>query len=120
MIASALAMAAGDNWGCATIKTDSPTEFARHWNPNRANQFFWIDDAFGTTQYQAYLVDEWNRALPQIAVALRRGAKFVLTSRDYIWSDAQQDLKLRDLTALEDHQVTTSRPAARPENSDEM
>jgi hypothetical protein len=105
MIASALAMAAGDNWGCATIKTDSPTEFARHWNPNRANQFFWIDDAFGTTQYQAYLVDEWNRALPQIAVALRRGAKFVLTSRDYIWSDAQQDLKLRDLTALEDHQV---------------
>jgi len=35
---------------------------------------------------------KWNRALPQIAVALRRGAKFVLTSRDYIWSDAQQDL----------------------------
>jgi len=53
MIASALAMAAGEQLGCATIKTDSPTEFARHWNPNRANQFFWIDDAFGTTQYQA-------------------------------------------------------------------
>jgi len=105
MIASALSVAALDSWDCSTIKADSPTSFADHWNPHTAKQFFWIDDAFGTTQYQDHLVDEWNRTLPRVGAALRLGAKFVLTSRDYIWHEARLTLKLRELAALEDHQV---------------
>lgn len=105
MIASALSVAALDAWGCPTIKADSPAAFSDHWNPHATSQFFWIDDAFGTTQCQDRIVDQWNRVLPRVAAALKRGTRFVLTSRDYIWHEARSDLKLRELTELEDRQV---------------
>ena len=73
MIASALAMAAVDQWALPAIKVDAPEVFRTHWNPHDRHQFFWIDDAFGTTQYQLRLADDWNRILPQLRAAIAGG-----------------------------------------------
>src|SRR5262249_15891914 len=50
-IAASLALGAIDIWGCSTLKVRDADEFRKHWNPHEPKQFFWIDDAFGTTQY---------------------------------------------------------------------
>jgi hypothetical protein len=105
MIASSLAMSALDQWRCPTVKADSPDLFISHWNPHEPGQFFWIDDAFGTTQYQLRLADQWNRVLPQLRAAIERRTRVVMTSRDYIWKAAREDLKLSDFEPLESSQV---------------
>jgi hypothetical protein len=105
MIASALAMAAIDQWGLPAIKVDAPDIFRTHWNPHDRHQFFWIDDAFGTTQYQLRLADDWNRILPQLRASIAGGTRVVMTSRDYIWRAASRDLKLTDFEPLETSQV---------------
>ena len=84
-IASLLAMAALDQWNVSTLKLDDPGEVAVRWNPNEP-QFFWLDDAFGVTQYEDFLVHRWNHILPQIRPMLQNGAKIVMTSRDYIYN----------------------------------
>lgn len=43
------------------------------------DQFFWLDDAFGPTQYESMAADAWNRVTPSIAAALRGGARLVVT-----------------------------------------
>ena len=103
-IAATLAVAAMDTWHLDAAKADSVSVFLDHWNPDH-NQFFWIDDAFGTTQYQAALADDWNRVLTQLASAVSKGAKIVMTSRDYIWQDARRALKLNSFLPLRDNQV---------------
>ncbi len=105
MIAATLAMAALDQWSCPTVKANSPEEFLAHWNPGESRQFFWIDDAFGTTQYQPRLSDGWNRVFGQAGAAVGRGTRIVMTSRDYIWAAARRDLKLSDFEPLESSQV---------------
>jgi len=92
-IASLLAMAALDQWSASTLKLDDPGKVAEHWNPDEPSQFFWLDDAFGVTQYEDFLVHRWNHILPQIRPMLRKGAKIVMTSRDYIYNRARKDLK---------------------------
>src|SRR3984885_2680732 len=92
-IASLLAMAALDQWNASTLKLDEPEEVKDHWNPDEPSQFFWIDDAFGVSQYEAPLVHSWNHRLPQIKAMLKKGARIVLTSRDYIYNRARKDLK---------------------------
>jgi hypothetical protein len=62
-IASMLSMGALDQWGASTLKVDEPGKVVEHWNPHESSQFFWIDDAFGVTQYESYLVHGWNHAL---------------------------------------------------------
>ncbi len=119
-IASLLAMAALDQWNASTLKIDDPDKVVEHWNPDEPSQFFWVDDAFGVTQYESYLVYRWNHILPQIRTMLRKGAKIVLTSRDYIYNRARKDLKesafplmreshvvidVHDLTADEKRQI---------------
>ena len=81
-IASLLAMAALDQWNASTLKLDDPGQVTEHWNPDEPSQFFWLDDAFGVTQYEDFLVRRWNHILPQIRPMLRKGAKIVMTSRD--------------------------------------
>lgn len=93
LIAASLAMAAIDNWQCVTVQAKDPNELLAHWDPDEPNQFFWIDDAFGATYYDKSLGNEWAHALPQIAAAIKKGAKIVITSRDYIYSDASKALK---------------------------
>lgn len=105
MIASALAAASIDMWGCRPIRAETPDAFIASWNPNEPDQFFWFDDAFGSTQYRQHRADEWNVALPQLRAAITRGARFVMTSRDYIWADARNDLKLSAFSPLETGQV---------------
>ncbi len=92
-IASMLAMAAVDQWGAFTIKTDTVAKLVDHWNSDNPSQLFWIDDAFGITQYDSTQVREWNRILPHIKAMLDQGVKIVMTSRDYIYSAARHDLK---------------------------
>jgi energy-coupling factor transporter ATP-binding protein EcfA2 len=92
-IASMLAMAAIDQWGLSTVKLDSPEQLNIHWNPEDPTQFFWIDDAFGMTQYESILVTNWNHKLVQVRSMLQQGIKIVMTSRDYIYRRARADLK---------------------------
>ena len=92
-IASLLAMAALDNWKAPMLKIDDPTGVVDHWNPDEPSQFFWVDDAFGVTQYEVLRVRRWNHILPQLNAMLREGAKIVMTSRDYIYNRARKDLK---------------------------
>ncbi len=119
-IASMLSMGALDQWGASTLKLDDAEKVIERWNPDEPSQFFWIDDAFGVTQYESHLVHGWNHALPMVRTMLRKGAKIVMTSRDYIYRRARNDLKegafpllqesqvvidVRDLTAEEKQQI---------------
>lgn len=107
-IASMLSMAALDQWGCSTLKLDDPGKVIEHWNPIEPEsepQFFWIDDAFGVMQYESYLVHRWNHALPQVKAMLRTGTKIVMTSRDYIYNRARNDLKESAFPLLRESQV---------------
>ena len=104
-IASMLAMAALDQWGCSTLKLDDPRKVVEHWNPDEPSQFSWVDDAFGVMQYESFLVHGWNHTLPQVKAMLRKGAKIVLTSRDYIYRRARNDLKEGAFPLLRESQV---------------
>ena len=104
-IASQLTMAALDQWGAQTYKLDSPTELRQHWNTHEEDQFFFIDDAFGTTQYNTHLAENWNRELPRLRSMLKDGVKIVLTSRDYIYQRALKDLKTSELPLLTEAEV---------------
>lgn len=104
-IAAALALAAADKWSCELVRVTEPREFTEHWNPNNPEQFFWVDDAFGSTQYERDLALAWNRVFPALESALKKGAKAVFTSRDYVYTDAMKDLKDLALPELRDSQV---------------
>ncbi|MFE0962561.1 nSTAND3 domain-containing NTPase [Streptomyces fungicidicus] len=105
VIAETLAMTALDTWGCLTVKAHNAVELVRHWNPHEPNQFFWIDDAFGTVRHERHLTDDWSRHMRQVMAAIRGGAKVVLTSRDYIYRDARPYLKESAHPLLHEQQV---------------
>lgn len=104
-IAAALAVGALDEWGCSTIKVRDADDFVRHSNPNEPKQFFWVDDAFGATQIDWQSTFGWNRAFPHVQAAIRRGAKVVFTSRDYIYRSAKSALKQSALPIIQESQV---------------
>jgi hypothetical protein len=104
-IASMLAMAAADNWGSSVLKLADPGKVVEHWNVEEPTQFFWIDDAFGVTQYESSLVHGWNHSLVQIKAMLRQGVKIVMTSRDYIYNRARNDLKGSTFPLISESQV---------------
>lgn len=104
-IAAALAVGALDEWGCSTIKVRDADDFVRHSNPHEPKQFFWVDDAFGATQIDWQTTIGWNRAFPHVQAAIRRGAKVVFTSRDYIYRSAQSILKKSALPVIHESQV---------------
>lgn len=103
-IAASLAVGALDHWRSPTIRISTPEELTVHWNTHD-RQFFWVDDAFGQTQYQRQTVDAWNRQLPLMAAAIKRGARFLLTSRTYIWRAAHRDLKTSAFPLFNQSQV---------------
>ena len=104
-IASMLSMGALDQWGASTLKLDDAEKVVERWNPDEPSQFFWVDDAFGVTQYESFLVNGWNHALPMINTMLRKRAKIVMTSRDYIYKRARNDLKEGAFPLLRESQV---------------
>jgi hypothetical protein len=103
-IGASLAVGAADIWQCPTIRATSPEEVKQHLNPNLA-QFFWIDDAWGSTQYQNQVVEAWNKVFPLMQGAMHKGTRFLITSRDYIWNAAKLDLKIQALPVLGKSQV---------------
>lgn len=103
-IGASLALGAADLWNCFTIKSTSPDHLERHIDPN-GGQFFWIDDAWGSTQYQRERTEAWNQVFPLMQGAIKRGSRFLITSRDYIWRAAQKELKLQALPVLTKSQV---------------
>lgn len=104
-IAAALAVGALDEWGCSTVKIRDADDFVKHSNPHEPKQFFWIDDAFGTTQIDSSITTGWNRVFPHINAAIRRGARIVFTSRDYIYSSALKYLKESALPVMKESKV---------------
>lgn len=103
-IGAGLALGAADAWKSHTIKATSPQELKDRINPDES-QFFWIDDAWGSTQYQRDRTEAWNQVFPLVQAALKRGSRFLFTSRDYIWNSAKQELKLQSLPVLQKSQV---------------
>ncbi|MET4212461.1 hypothetical protein, partial [Bradyrhizobium sp. LA2.1] len=103
-IGASLALGANDIWKCSTIKSTSPEHLEKHLD-SKGSQFFWIDDAWGSTQYQRDRVEAWNQIFPLMQGALKRGTRFLLTSRDYIWNSAKAELKLQAFPILRKSQV---------------
>jgi hypothetical protein len=104
-VASMLAMAAADKWKSSVLKLADPAKVVERWNVDEPSQFFWIDDAFGVTQYESPLVHGWNHSLVQVKTMLRQGCKIVMTSRDYIYNRARHDLKESAFPLLSESQV---------------
>jgi len=103
-IGASLAIGAADIWQCGTIRATSPEDIQRHLNPGTP-QFFWIDDAWGNTQYQRQRAESWNQVFPLMQGAIKAGTRFLITSRDYIWRAAREDLKIQALPILNRSQV---------------
>lgn len=104
-IAAALALAAADTWQSRVIKVRHANDFILHWNVNDTNQFFWVDDAFGQTQYERDRALEWNHTLQALAAAINKGARAIFTSRTYIYRAAVRDLKETLFPLLKESQV---------------
>jgi hypothetical protein len=100
-----LALGALDDGAIGTVRLSTGEAFEKHWNPEETSQFFWIDDAFGETQYQRARVDGWNSRLKLIRAAVKAGARVLMTSRTYIWNAAQRDLKLSEFPLFTNSQV---------------
>ncbi len=104
-ISAALALAAADIWGCVPVYVTQADDFKKHWNPDEPKQFFWIDDAFGQTQYNGILAQGWNRLFPLLESAIYKGTRVIFTSRTNIYNAAKRDLKLSSFPLLSDSQV---------------
>ncbi len=104
-IAASLAIGAMDLYDARPVKLSRVEELHDRWNPREPDQFFWLDDAFGPTQYEYMAADAWNRATPSIAAALRGGARLVVTSRDYVYAAARKDLKIGAFPLLDEATV---------------
>ncbi|EKM3681627.1 hypothetical protein PUS40_004390 [Vibrio alginolyticus] len=104
-IASLLAMSSADQWAASVVKLITPQSVVERWNPNEKSQLFWIDDAFGVTQYESSLASGWNHILNEVRTILRQGNRIVMTSRDYIYNSARQDLKEGAFPLFQESQV---------------
>jgi len=104
-IAATLAMSALDTWHCGVRRVDSPKELLAAWDPDEPDQLFWVDDAFGSIRHDAVLSDAWSRRMDQVMAAIERGAKAILTSRDYIYREARAYLKEYAYPRLHENQV---------------
>jgi hypothetical protein len=104
-IASMLAMAAIDQWDVSTMKLETSAQMTERWNPQDPHQFFWIDDAFGVTQFELSLALDWNRIFPKVNAMIKAGVRVVLTSRDYIYNRAKHNLKESAFPLMRESQV---------------
>lgn len=104
-ISYALALAAVDSLEMSVFVVKSPDEFAEHWDPDDPKRFYWVDDAFGQTQFDPSLALEWNRQIDRVQAAIDRGARIVFTTRTYIWNDAATFLKRHAFPLFDNSQV---------------
>jgi hypothetical protein len=104
IIGATLAVGGIDLFKCRPMKVPSAAYFKDHWNTHE-RQFFWIDDAFGSTQYERDWALAWNTVLSEMLAAIANGSKILFTSRDYIYEAAIEDLKLPAFPLFQDSQV---------------
>ncbi|MGB8946471.1 MAG: hypothetical protein WCD21_40490 [Streptomyces sp.] len=97
--AVALAASAVDAYGSVVIKVDGAEDFKASWNPHQPEQLFWVDDAFGVYKFDAEVTEKWIRNFGLMRTAVRGGARFIFTSRDYIFKEAERQFK-RDVQNL--------------------
>lgn len=103
-VAGELALGAADAFDTQVITLEDAARFPDRWNPDE-KQLFWLDDAFGATQFDRYLAGSWQRMTPSVLAAIDRGCKFVLTTRDYILRAAWPHLKPGAFPLLEGARV---------------
>ena len=65
-IAAALALVRWMNGAAQQSKIRDADDFVKHSNPHEPKQFFWVDDAFGATQFDWASAAAWNRVFPHI------------------------------------------------------
>lgn len=104
-ISYALALAALDHAQLSVFIVKSPSEFIEHWNPDDPKRFFWVDDVFGQTQLDRGLTFEWTREFDRLQAAIDRGARFIFTTRTYIWNDAKLLTKRHAFPLIDNSQV---------------
>ncbi|MDN3480998.1 restriction endonuclease [Arthrobacter sp. APC 3897] len=105
VIASTLAAAAMHEWDCLVQRPTTPEALVSGWNPHEPGQFFWLDDVFGSVRFDPSKAENWISHAPAIRAAISGGAKVVLTSRGYIWNEAQSMVKTYTFPLLKDKQV---------------
>ena len=104
-ISYALALAALDALQLSVFVIKKPSEFLEHWNPDDPQRFFWVDDVFGQTQLDRGLTSEWNREFDRLQAAIERGARFIFTTRTYIWNEARNLTKRYSFPLIDNSQV---------------
>ena len=104
-IANLMALSAADEWKLSTVIVTEPEDIKTHWNPSDPNQFFWVDDAFGVTQYDAQKTQSWNKCFSFLFTAIKNGARAIFTSRDYIFYKAQDAIKISSHPLLDESKV---------------
>jgi hypothetical protein len=119
-IAAALAVGALDEWGCSTFKVRNADDFKTHSNPHESKQFFWVDDAFGATQFDWSSAAAWNSVFPHMNAAIRRGARVLFTSRDYIYYSARKHLKESAFPVIAESQVVIHVERLRQEEKEQI
>lgn len=68
-------------------------------------RIYWFDDAFGELNFDQGRLNYWSATFLSLEAALRRGARMIFTSRDYIFRDVQDHMKRAKLTVLNDASV---------------
>ncbi|WP_152625929.1 nSTAND3 domain-containing NTPase [Acidithrix ferrooxidans] len=119
-IAASLAIGAMDLCDARPVMLSRIDDLHERWNPRDPNQLFWLDDGFGVTQYDSTTAEAWNRAASQIAAAIRGGARFIVTSRDYVYAAARRDLKISAFPLLEETRVVIEVESFSPEEREQI
>lgn len=104
-IIRASAIYAADVWQSSPMWLSQIGKLEAHWNINRSDQLFLLDDVFGTTNADNRLIDGWNRAVPYITAAIDNGSSFIVTSRDYIYNEAKAQLRNYELPVVKESEV---------------
>lgn len=103
-IAAFLCMSMIDEGSFNFIQVNDLYELKKHWNPNE-RQLFWIDDVFGATRYNEEKSEEFNKLFMYLSGLIQKGSKVILTSRTYIFHQAQKHLKSGVAQIFSDSQV---------------
>jgi len=105
-IAAILALGALDDGCLGALKINSPDQL-NLWHPGE-QQFLWVDDAFGTNQFDVSRMSGWNAELGTLRAAVEGGARVVFTSRNYIWEAAKSHLKSSAFPLFKESQVVVN------------
>ena len=86
---------------------DTISDLQERWNPDE-RQLFWLDDAFGATQFDRFLASNWTASSQRVVSAIQAGNMFVVTSRDYVFRHAYGYLKPGSFPLFKEAQVVVN------------